>query len=147
MQATLVRRTPVTVGSRHEAGIDYEDQILFEGTLRDAAAKGAECPVEERQWLQLRSDMGTFSPQEFEGIVSGAAFADLDLAHGSATIRVTAAALNHLRGALPLPMPGMDVICEHLDEINAIVRRKLEADDVITENGKRVLLVDAADVA
>ena len=147
MQATLVRRTPVSVGSRHEAGIDYDDQILFEGTLRDAAAKGAEYSGKERQWLQLRSDMGTFSQQEFEGLVAGAAFVDMDLAHGSATIRVTAAALNHMRGALPLPMPGMDVICDHLDEINAIVRRKLKADQVITENGKRVLLVDASDLA
>ena len=147
MNAILIRRIPRTGGSRREPDIAFDEEELFRGDLDDAIAAAVAIPANDRSWLSLVTDVGTFTPQEFETLASGAAFADVDLVHGSILIRVTAAALNHLRGALPLPIPAMDVISDHLDALNVVVRRKQKAGQIIWENERRIVVIDAADLA
>lgn len=146
MTAVLVRRTPISVGSHRAPDMAFEEEILFKGDIRDAVAAAQALPADDKRWLSLVSDAGTFRPEEFDRLVSSAAFVDVDLTHGSMIIRVTAAALNHLRGALLLPIPAMDVIEDNLDALNSIVRRKQKAGEIIRENEWRVVVIDAADL-
>lgn len=144
--ATLLRRTPITVGNCHAPDMAFEEEVLFEGEIRDAVAAAQALPADDKRWLSLVSDAGTFRPEEFDRLVSQAAFVDIDLTHGSMFIRVTAAALLHLRGPLPLPIPAMDVIEHNLDALNAVVRRKQKAGETIRENERRIVVIDVADL-
>lgn len=147
--ATLVRRSfGASQRAREYYDVDIEPVILFDGELADAIRAAQAIPVAERYDVTLETEDQIYSANDFDSLTpDGVLPRDLDMMHGSLTVRVTAAAIEQLRGGLSRLMSPMSIVGEHLDAVQAIVKRKQASGDILDLDGKRVLLIDLADLA
>lgn len=148
--ATLVRRhLGAEKRAREHYDGDVEETVLFEGDFAEAIARAKALSAAERLEVTLETAENFYGPADFDHLtVDGLPTRPLEMAHGSMWIRVTAAALDRLRGDMSPLAPPMSIITEHLDEVQAVVRRKQAAGDIATEpDGRRVLTIDLTDLA
>lgn len=148
--ATLVRRHQgVQMRARDYCDGDVEETVLFEGDFSEAIARAKALPAAERLEVTIETEDNFYGPADFDHLTAdGLPLRQLEMAHGSMWIRVTVPALEQLRGDLSRMAPPMSIITERLDEVQAIVRRKQAAGEIVEEgDGRRVLTIDVGDVA
>lgn len=145
--ATLVRRhLGVKTRARETYTEHQEPEVLFEGELAGAIEAAKAIPTADRLEVTLETEQALYGPEDFDYLTPDELIArDVDLAHGSSTIRIEAAAFALLRGDRKLATP-MAVVGEHLDLLNPIVVRKSAAGEVEEADGKRLIRVTAADI-
>lgn len=146
--ATLVRtRHGAQQRARETYDIDLQVETLYEGDLAGAILAARAIPAAERIDTRIETEAAFYGPDDFDTMTPDQLpMRDLDLMHGTGTIRIERAALELLRGDRAGLVPPMTIVGEHIDMITAIMKHKQVTEDVEEVDGKRLLRITAADI-
>lgn len=146
--ATLYRSIYRPSTSRIDPAPAYlGEEVVFHGELAEALEAANALPLNAQVVATLETEHGDFHCNDFDRLTDEWEPGDKEFSHSALTIRVTKEALSLMHGDRLRYLRSTALLDDYLDEIRGVIRYKTAVGDVVEDDGKQVVIVDAADLS